>query len=117
MTKPQLISILKKYATVPNKSGTKMFISEDSISEIAGKIMELNKNSFIPPTLEEVKEFVKSKGYIEDCAIKAWEYYEAMNWKDNNGKPVKSWKAKIIAIWLREEFKIVEKSGNNGMVY
>lgn len=116
MTKIQLISILRKYATVPNSKGTKMFISEDSIPEIAGKIMELNKNSFTPPTQEEVKEFVKSKGYNEDCAIKAWEYYEAMNWKDNNSKPVKSWKAKIIAVWFREEFKIQQpKSG--GMVY
>jgi len=116
MTKQKVIAILKKYALVPNSKGTKMFISEDSIPEIAGKIMELNKNSFIPPSLDEVKEFVKSKGYSEECAIKAFDYYEAMYWKDNNGKQVKSWKGKIIAIWLKPEYKLTEKE-NGGMVY
>lgn len=117
MTKQQLINILTKFATVPNQSKTKLFIPADKISEIAGEIMKLNKSSFVPPTLDEVKEFVRSKGYSDECAQKAFDYYEAMEWKDNNDKPVKSWKGKIIAIWLKPEFKIVEKSGNSGMVY
>lgn len=117
MTKPQLISILKKYATVPNKNGTKMFISEDSISEIAGKIMELNKNSFIPPTQDEMIAYAKLKGYNEQCAITAFEYYTEMGWIDANKKQIKSWKAKLISVWFKPEHKIVEKSGNSGMVY
>lgn len=119
MTKNQITAILNKFATVPNQSGTKKFIPSDKINEIAGEIMKLNKGSFVPPTLDEVKEFVKSKGYTEECAIKAWEYYDAMDWHDRDDKPVKRWKGKIISNWLRPEYKIVEKSSNaiqNGMV-
>lgn len=109
MTKNQITAILTKYASIPNQAGTKKFIPADKISEIAGEIMKLNKGSFIPPTLEESKEFAKSKGYIEDCGAKAWEYYEAMEWKDNNGKPVRSWKGKYIAVWFKPEYKIKEQ--------
>lgn len=117
MTKQQIINILTKFATVPNQSKTKFFIPADKISEIATKIMELNKSSFVPPTLQEVKEFVKSKGYVEECAIKAFDYYEAMEWTDNNSKQVKSWKGKIIAIWLKPEYKLPDTKPKGGMVY
>lgn len=81
-----------------------------------GKIKESNP----PPTLEEVSLFCKEKGYNIECATKAWEYYEAMGWKDNNNKPVKSWKGKLIAVWFRSEFKIKESDNNSpysGMVF
>lgn len=117
MTKQQITNILTKFATVPNQSKTKFFIPADKISEIAGEVMKLNKSSFVPPTLEMVKEFAKSKGYSEECAVKAWDYYDAMEWKDSEGKAVKSWKGKLIAVWFKPEYKIVEKSPNSGMVY
>ncbi len=117
MTKPQIIAILKKYATIPNSAGTKLFIPESDIPKIATEIAGISKLMMVPPTLEEVKDYVKSKGYNEDCAIKAFDYYTALDWIDSNNKPVKNWKAKIIAVWMRPEFKIVEKSPNSGMVY
>lgn len=83
--------------------------------------MELNKSSFVPPTLQEVKEFFKSKGYSEQGAIKAWEHYEYGEpaWHDANGKPVRAWKQKMNTNWLRDEFKIVENNSSevsNGLV-
>ena len=115
MTKPQIITILKKYAVIPNAKGTKLFISEDSISEIAGKILELNKSSFVPPTENEMAEFAISKGYDPQCAIVAFDYYTEMEWVDANKKQIKSWKAKLISVWFKPEHKI---SGNKGgMVY
>ncbi len=59
---------------------------------------------FIPPTLKETLDYFKEKGY--NNGKRAWEYYEASNWKDSTGKPVKSWKGKMIAVWMRDEFKI-----------
>jgi len=116
MTKQQIIKILTKYATVPNQAKTKMFIPDDKISQIAQEIVGLGNVLMVIPTLDEVKEFVKSKGYSEECAIKAFDYYTAMDWLDTNNKPVKRWKAKIIAVWFRPEFKINEdKLG--GMVF
>lgn len=65
-------------------------------------------NKFTPPTLDEVKAFFKEKGYVESAAIKAYDYYTTMDWHDTNNKPVKNWKAKMISVWMREEFKIKE---------
>lgn len=115
MTKPQIIAILKKYATVPNQGRTKMFIPDDKITQIAGEIAGLGKVLMIPPTLEEVKEYVKSKGYSEDCAIKAYDYYTEMDWVDSEDKPVKRWRAKILAVWCKAEYKI-ETPKSGGMV-
>lgn len=124
MTKPQIIAILNKYATTPNKSGTKMFISADQINTIAGEIMKLNKDkkTFIPPTIDEVKMFFFENGYDPNKGIEAWHYYNDGDWKDSAGKPVLSWKQKIRIVWFKPEYRVdgnVNKSSNssmNGMV-
>lgn len=57
---------------------------------------------FVPPTLEEVKEYAKSRGSDVDPK-KFWDYFNAGDWKDSEGKQVRSWKQKFIT-W--------ERSGN-----
>lgn len=59
------------------------------------------KNTF--PSLEDVKDFFREKGYSQDTAVKAFEYYSINQWKDGNGKPVKNWKQKMIAVWFKPE--------------
>jgi predicted transcriptional regulator len=59
--------------------------------------------SCVTPTLEEVKAYFDEKGYKEEIAVKAWEYYEAANWEDGQGKKVKSWKQKMIGVWFKPE--------------
>lgn len=115
MNKNQITAILNKFATVPNQSGTKKFIPSDKINEIAGEIMKLNKSSFIPPTLQEMKDYAALKGYSESCVITAFDYYTEMEWVDANKKPIKSWKAKLISVWFKPEHKITTKT--EGMVY
>jgi hypothetical protein len=66
-------------------------------------------NAFVPPTLDEVKDFFKQKGYSEESAIKFHEYYSVGDWKDAKGNPVKNWKQKSMAVWFVEKNKIVEK--------
>lgn len=63
-------------------------------------------NKFIPPTLEEVKQYFKDNGYIEDTAITCYNYYSVSDWKDRNGTKIKNWKQKVIAVWFKEEYKI-----------
>lgn len=67
----------------------------------AGKIKE-----FISPTLDEVKEFFKDRGYTEESAIKFHDYYSLGNWKDGKGNQVKNWRQKSSSVWFRDEHKI-----------
>ena len=63
-----------------------------------------------PPTRDQVIEYFVEKGYTKDSGAKAFEYYDIQDWKDANGKAVKNWKAKMLAVWFKDENK--EKSGN-----
>jgi hypothetical protein len=66
------------------------------------------KPSFIPPTLQMVKDYFKEKGYTESAAIKFFNSYEAgePTWHDSNGKPVKAWKQKAVNVWFVDNNKI-----------
>lgn len=47
------------------------------------------------PTLDEVKAYVQERGNRIDPQ-RFYDYYEASNWKDSSGKPVRNWKQKAI---------------------
>jgi len=64
----------------------------------AGKTKE-----FTPPTLDEVKAFFKEKGYTEESAIKAYDYYAYNNWRDSKNKQVNNWRQKFSSVWFRSE--------------
>ena len=63
------------------------------------------KKGFVPPTEKEVVDYFKEKGYKEISGKKAFEYYDAAEWSDSNGKPIKNWKQKMIGIWFKDENK------------
>ena len=60
---------------------------------------EKKKEEFTPPTLEEVKAYVREKGYNLDVE-KFHRYYTESNWRDARGKQVKNWKLKLM-VWDR----------------
>lgn len=66
--------------------------------------------TFVPPTIEQVKEFFKIKGYVESAAEKFYEYYTLGNWHDGKGHPIKNWQQKASAVWFREDNKIKDTS-------
>lgn len=74
---------------------------------------EKNKQGFTPPSLLEVKAYFKEKGFTEQSAERAFEYYSNLEWKDSNNKPVKSWKAKMNSVWFKDENRV---KGNNAGV-
>lgn len=49
-------------------------------------------SKFIPPTEEEVAQYVAEKGYHFNPE-QFIPYYEKQEWKQNNGLPIKDWKA------------------------
>ena len=63
----------------------------------------------IIPSLEEIKNYFKEKGYKEEIAIKMFEYYSVGNWTDSRGNKVKNWKQKAQIQWFKDENKINTK--------
>lgn len=72
---------------------------------------------FIPPTLEEVEEYAKSKGR-GDLGRRFYEYYTADKehaWIDSKGQPVRSWKQKFLT-WCGQDnmgLKLEKSFGGN----
>jgi len=64
-----------------------------------------NIKEFTPPNFEEIKSYFIEKGYSIQSAKKAYDYYEAANWKDSKGNQVKNWKQKMIGVWFKDENK------------
>lgn len=53
------------------------------------------KKKFIPPTLEDVQQYINERNNGLD-AKSFYDYYAVNDWHDGNGKPVKSWKQKLL---------------------
>lgn len=67
------------------------------------------KKQFVPPTLEEIKAYVAERNSPVD-PVAFWEYFEAGQWKDSEGKPVLAWKQKLLT-WEKHQN---ERRGANG---
>lgn len=63
------------------------------------------KKSFVPPSIDLVRQYFDQNGYTEYGADKAYRHYNEADWHDTTGKPVLSWKQKMSTNWFREEFK------------
>ena len=68
------------------------------------------KKEFVPPTLEEIKEYcLKRKNNVN--YIKFYNYYSSNKWKDSQDKQVGNWKLKVIS-WEGNE---TNSYGNNNI--
>lgn len=61
------------------------------------------KKPFVPPTIEEVRDYVKENDFIFD-ADEFFAYYASQGWKKANGQKVVSWKQCCVT-WERREQK------------
>ena len=86
--------------------------SSDSIGKVRLGKDRLGKDSrsskFVPPTLEEVREYVKEKGLNIDPDY-FYNYYDSDNWMKGNSRnskkePMKNWKQTAIS-WDKREKK------------
>lgn len=59
----------------------------------------ISNKKFIKPTLEEVQAYCQERNNNVDAKA-FFDYYNAGNWKDAKGKPVRNWKQKVIT-WER----------------
>ncbi len=74
-----------------------VYVNENNPSSLDKKkgVKGGKEKTFIPPTLEEVQAYVASRGNRVD-AQKFFDYFNEGGWIDSEGKPVKSWKQKVI---------------------
>lgn len=68
------------------------------------------RKPFIPPTLEEVEKYCKERNNGVD-AKKFFDYFDAADWVDSKGNPVRNWKQKVIT-W--ESYAKTERNDANG---
>ena len=85
----------KNFATAKVSANTANAIvsANENENEIVKK--ERVKKKFIPPTIEEVREYIA----VNNLTVNPdtfYKYFEAGEWIDSKGQPVKSWKQKII---------------------
>jgi hypothetical protein len=95
-----------------NKEDNKANISMSAkASESGNKKPAKRKAGLTPPTESEVRDWArcwaekreKPEGAVVEAALKAFEYYTRMEWRDVNGKRVQNWKLKIQSVWLTPE--------------
>ena len=58
------------------------------------KTMRARKR-FVPPTLDEVREYVRQRGSRVD-PVQFFEYFSEGNWVDAKGQPVRNWKQTLL---------------------
>ena len=90
--------IVEKLAVKHDLIAENKEISEQPNKDIKKKS---KKKKIDPPTVEEVREYVKEKGYNIDADY-FWSYYNASNWTDKNNEPVLNWKLKLVT-WAKKE--------------
>lgn len=76
-------------------------------NRIEKKRIEKKRIEFIPPTISEIENYGKERGYKIN-AEQIYHYYADNNppWTDRDGNPVKNWKGKLNSVWFKEENKI-----------
>lgn len=79
---------------IRDKDNRDKILDKDNIDNI-NKEKKSDKRKFVKPTLDEVIEYCKSRNSSVDPKA-FYDYFEAGQWVDSKGNPVKSWKQKII---------------------
>lgn len=72
------------------------------VSESVDQEKETDRGKMIPPTLEELSEYALSKNYTNFDPETFLAYYEASDWKNNDGKSYTNWKA-LVNLWVKRE--------------
>jgi len=96
-----------------NSANKGVTVTESTQSKVKeSKVKEIKKSTkrFTPPELFEVKAYFCEKGYTEQSAIKAFNYYDVAAWKDSRGSQIKNWKQKMQGVWFKAENESTTKS-------
>jgi len=70
-------------------------LKKDKESNNDKKVIKRDKRNFTPPTFDDVSAYCKERNSSVDPK-KFFDYFNAGNWIDSKGNPVRNWKQKII---------------------
>lgn len=84
-----------------------------SVNDNVKENIRKRANKFAPPSVDDVISYFVLKGYTEESARKAFDFYDVADWHDSKGNPVKNWKQKMINVWFKEEHKIGNQQTQN----
>lgn len=74
----------------------------NKIKENKTKENNINKEKQ-PPTLDDIKKYIQEKHLSVDAQA-FFDYYEAGDWTDSQGKKVNNWKQKMLSAgWIKEK--------------
>lgn len=115
--KDDFFRVYEQISALPENSGNNSKIPQVSllthkeIKDNSNKIKDKREgqDKFKPPTLQEVKEFFKEKGYMDKIAVTAFNHYDLAKWHDTKGNPVKNWKQKMNTVWFKDENRIPQE--------
>lgn len=86
-----------------NQVATQCSIDEErEVKDRKGKeLAKPLRTRFVPPSLTDVAAYCRSRNSPVD-PVKFFEYFEAGDWRDAKGQPVKNWKQKLLT-WENQE--------------
>lgn len=93
-----------KFAKAKSKANTEYeYEYEYDNEDVNSNKKKRTKSKFVPPEEKEVIAYFDEKGYSDQAARRAFEYYNTSGWIDSQGKKVKNWKQKMLSIWFKPE--------------
>lgn len=98
--------ILNSYISLSKELGNSYDNDTDNVSVNDNVKKEKVSKKFIPPTIEEFKNYFTENGYSTSVAERAWKGYDVANWHKSNGDAVKNWKQTCQNVWFKDENKI-----------
>ena len=100
-----------------NENGVGIINEVDAVEIVKDKLKPRPKkrpspSPFIPPSLEEWKDYFRQYGMKEDVAVRSFESYKVADWHDSKGQRILNWKQKVQQVWFKDENKSSEVKSN-----
>ena len=88
-----VIDDITKITSITDNVNVNVNVNDNNI------VNKKTRKQFVAPTLDEVREYVNTKGLNVDAKV-FFDYFTEGGWKDSKGNKVKNWKQKLIT-WNR----------------
>ena len=100
--KQKELALAERYDGVTKNNESKSKSIELDIQKKESSKERKVAKKFVPPTREQVHEYVRERNSNVD-ADRFYDYFNEGNWVDSEGKPVRNWKQKLIT-WEKKNY-------------